>query len=169
MLFRSYRNIQLYLDARETLGDETVIALSSGFMTYPGDAHPAYAAASPGSISRAIVSNPRTVALFPSFDYEICVTETVRRQLTRPFSRSADREEQVIRARFVVYWRLPTTKVETARPVDAVVDDLVMHLMHGTGLQSRAAKDSHSFVRDASQRTRTRGWSWRCTPNRLSS
>jgi adenylate kinase family enzyme len=37
---------------------------------------------------------------------QVCVAETVRRQLRRPFARSAEREEQVIRARFPVYMRL---------------------------------------------------------------
>lgn len=34
----------------------------------------------------------------------------------------------MIRARFGVYWSLPARKFETARPVDAVVDDIIMHV-----------------------------------------
>jgi len=133
----AYRNIQVYLDALKSFSDETVIALSSGFMTYRDNAHPAY-----GSVCRAIVSSPLSVALLPSFDYEGCVTETVRRQLTRPFSRSAEREEEVIRARFGIYWRLPTKKLETASSVDVVVDDLVTHLLPHIRLRPTAAGGS---------------------------
>ena len=116
------QNIQLYLDTLRSLREETVIALSSGFMTYRDDAHPGYP-----EFRREIAASPSTMVLLPSFDYETCVTETVRRQLRRPFSRSAEREEQVIRARFGVYWGLPAKKFETMRSVDAVVDDLVTH------------------------------------------
>jgi hypothetical protein len=56
------------------------------------------------------------------------VTETVRRQLERSFSRSAKQEEQVIRTRFGVYWGLPAKKFETTKRTEAVVDDLMTHL-----------------------------------------
>lgn len=56
--------------------------------------------------------------------------ETVRRQLTRPFSRSAEREEAVIRQRFEVYSRLPARKVETLGTIDAAVDRLLVLLKH---------------------------------------
>ena len=52
------------------------------------------------------------------------VAEIVRRQLRRPFARTPDREEYVIRARFPIYASLPARKVETKRPVDAVVAEL---------------------------------------------
>ena len=128
------QNIQVYLDTLESLTEEAVIALSSGFMTYRDDAHPAYR-----GLHREIVASPSTVVLLPSFDYETCVTETVRRQLRRSFSRSAEREEQVIRARFGVYWDLPAKKFETKASVDAVVDDLVTHLLPNIRLQPTAA------------------------------
>ena len=118
------QNIQLYLDIIRSSREEMVIALSSGFMTYRDDAHSGYP-----ELYREIASSPSTVVLLPSFDYETCVTETVRRQLRRPFSRLAECEEQVIRARFGIYSGLPAKKFETNGPVDAVVDDLVMHLL----------------------------------------
>jgi shikimate kinase len=114
------KNIQVYLDALQSLGMHVVLALSSGFMTYEDDVHPAYL-----DIHRDIVASASTVALLPSFDCETCVTETVRRQLRRPFSRSAAREEQVIRQRFSVYRDLPTQKFETMKPIEAVVDEIV--------------------------------------------
>jgi hypothetical protein len=60
------------------------------------------------------------------------VRETVRRQLTRPFSRSAEREEEVIRHRFEAYAQLPAKKVATIGPIDAVVDRLLVHLRRTT-------------------------------------
>jgi hypothetical protein len=62
------------------------------------------------------------------FDVETCATDTVRRQLHRPFARSAAREEQVIRSRFAVHWGLPMKQFEMMKPIGAVVDDLVTHL-----------------------------------------
>jgi len=126
------QNIQVYLDTLGSLREETVIALSSGFMTYRDDAHPSYR-----ELHREIAASPSTVVLLPSFDYEPCVTETVRRQLRRPFSRSAEREEQVIRARFGIYWGLPAKKLETSGPVEAVVDELVTHLRPNIACRQR--------------------------------
>lgn len=117
------RNVEAYLDALESLREDAVIALSSGFMTYRDDCHPAYS-----RLYRDIVESLSTVLLLPSFDYETCVAETVRRQLLRPFSRPAEREEQVIRTRFAVYSGLPVKKFETKGPVDALLDDLIAHL-----------------------------------------
>jgi shikimate kinase len=108
------------------------MALSSGFMTYPDDIHPSY-----GRLCREICDNPRTAVLLASFDYETCVAETVRRQLGRPFSRTPEQEEQVIRTRYYVYSRLPVSRFETAGPIDAVVDNLVAHLL--PSLQSPTA------------------------------
>ena len=128
------RNIQVFLDTIGAVREEIVMALSSGFMTYPDDAHPSYR-----TLHQDIIDSPSTVVLLPSFDYETCVAETVSRQLRRPFSRSAAREEQVIRARFSVYYGLPVKKFETKGPVDALVDDLVGHLLPNIRLQPTAA------------------------------
>jgi shikimate kinase len=112
------RNVQLYADViGEGAGEECVLALSSGFMTYREDVHPGYP-----RFRRDIAASPTTFVLLPSLDLETCVAETVRRQLRRPFSRSAEREEQVIRARFAVHRELPATKVETLRPIAEVVE-----------------------------------------------
>ena len=128
------QNIQVYFDTLGSFQKEAVFALSSGFMTYRNDSHPDYR-----GIYREIVASPSTVVLLPSFEYEACVTATVRRQLTRPFSRSAEREEQVIRTRFGVYWDLPLKKFETDDSVDTVVDELVAHLLPNIRLQPTAA------------------------------
>jgi hypothetical protein len=69
-----------------------------------------------------------SVVLLPSLDRESCVTETVRRQIARPFGRSSAKEEAVIRARFETYMALPARKIETMRPVSTVVDRIVAAL-----------------------------------------
>ena len=108
------RNVQLYA---EVIGQECVFALSSGFMTYREDIHPDYP-----RFRGEIAASPTTFVLLPSLDLETCVAETVRRQLRRPFSRSAEREEQVIRVRFPLHHDLAATKIETMRPIASVAD-----------------------------------------------
>jgi shikimate kinase len=105
---------------RERTG-RIVAALSSGFMTYPRDIHPQYA-----RLRQAIDESPATCVLIPSLDRETCIAETVRRQLARPFARSAGKEEAVIRDRFPIYVGLRARKIETMGPLTAVVDELVV-------------------------------------------
>ena len=114
------RNVKVYFALTAAAGREAVVALSSGFMTYRPDIHPDYQ-----GCRREIASNPSTFVLLPSLDFETCVAEVVRRQLIRPFARSAEREEQVIRTRFPVYVNALARKVETRRPVGEVVDELI--------------------------------------------
>jgi shikimate kinase len=101
-----------------------VVALSSGFMTYPLDVHPEY-----GCLRREIDQNPATFVLIPSLERDLCVTETVRRQIQRPFARAAGREEAVIRERFPIYVALDARKIETMRPLTAVVDALLTAIL----------------------------------------
>ncbi|MBW3589450.1 MAG: hypothetical protein KY429_08520 [Actinobacteria bacterium] len=89
-------------------------------MTYPPEIHPQFT-----SIRSQIATNQLTFVLLPSIDLETCVRETVRRQLTRPFGRSAVKEEAVIRERYATYMSVPALKVETMRPVDAVVEAMM--------------------------------------------
>ena len=100
-----------------------VVALSSGFMTYAGDAHPEY-----GRIRREIEECLQTLVLLPSLNRELCVAETVRRQVARPFGRSPERGESVIRERFEIYTALPMRKVETRRPAAVIVDEILAAL-----------------------------------------
>lgn len=97
-----------------------VVALSSGFLTYARDVHPEYA-----RILRELEQHPGTFVLLPSLDREICIAETVRRQIARPFGRAAEEEETVIRARFDIYMALPKRKIETMRPVAVTLDEIV--------------------------------------------
>lgn len=115
-------NVRAYLDASIT--QDAVFALSSGFMTYSCGIHPAYQ-----ELRIRIARSATTFVLVPSLDVEKCVLETVRRQLARPFSRSAEREEEVIRQRFDQYTGLAARKVETSGTVDAAVESLLAMLM----------------------------------------
>lgn len=126
-------NVQVYADViRGGAGEAPVLSLSSGFMTYGDDVHPAYA-----RLRGDIAASPATFVLLPSLDLETCVAETVRRQRGRPFSRSAEREEQVIRARFAVHRDLPATKIETMRPIADVVEAVVANLAAGRSAAGR--------------------------------
>ncbi len=119
--YRSYasRNVEIccYHNAVDD-GQEQVVVLSSGFMTYPADVHQAYS-----GCRTEIIESSASFVLLPSLDLETCVRETVRRQLERPFARSAGREEEVIRQRFSRYRELPLTVIETMRsPEDIALD-----------------------------------------------
>jgi shikimate kinase len=100
-----------------------VAALSSGFMTYPQDIHSEYA-----RLRRDIEHSPTTFVLIPSLNREMCIAETVRRQLARPFARSGAKEEAVIRERFSIYVGLRAPKIETMRPLSAIVEELLCGL-----------------------------------------
>ena len=114
------QNVGLYLDLVDGPVRLEIVALSSGFMTYRDSIHPDYVV-----LRQRVASSPSTFVLLPSVDVEACVSEIVRRQLRRPFARSAEREEQVIRERFFTYFGLSARKVETMRPVEAIVAELV--------------------------------------------
>ena len=117
-------NIEAYCSLFRGENRPGVVALSSGFMTYASDTHPEYERA-----RRDLEECAQTFVLIPSLDRELCVAETVRRQVARPFGRSPEREEAVIRARFQIYMALPVRKVETMRPAAAIVDDLLGALL----------------------------------------
>jgi shikimate kinase len=117
------RNVSLYSALVSAPRPPEVVALSSGFMTYRRDVHLGYS-----RWRQDIASSPSTVVLLPSLDLETCVAEIVRRQLLRPFARSAEREEHVIRTRFPIYANIPARRVETMRPVNAVVAELLAPL-----------------------------------------
>jgi shikimate kinase len=114
-------NVEAYCSEVRQRSNETVVALSSGFMTYSRDVHPEYP-----HIRRDIERSPDTFVLLPSLNLAVCVAETVRRQTARPFGRSPAREEAVIRARFAAYMAVPARTIETLRPVTAVVDEILL-------------------------------------------
>jgi shikimate kinase len=84
------QNVSVYSALTSVAGPLRVIALSSGFFTYPRGVHPGYPA-----LRERIASSPLTFVLLPTLDLETCVAETVRRQLTRSFARSPEREGRV--------------------------------------------------------------------------
>jgi hypothetical protein len=51
--------------------------------------------------------------------------KTVRRQLTRSFARSPDREAHIVGTRLPTYVSLPAQKIETMRPSTVVVAELL--------------------------------------------
>jgi shikimate kinase len=116
-------NIEMYCTLLRAVTGPELIALSSGFMTYPRNIHPEYARVW-GEIERS----PGTFVMLPSLHRDVCVAETVRRQIRRPFGRSSTEEEAVIRGRFELYMAVRAQKVETMRPVSAVVDQIVARL-----------------------------------------
>jgi shikimate kinase len=112
-------NLETYgscVGGSESLG---IMALSSGFMTYAQQIHPGY-----DLLREEIGLSPTTFVLLPSLDCEVCVAETVRRQVARPFGRPSEREAAVIRERYLIYMALPAQKVETIRPLAEVVDEI---------------------------------------------
>jgi shikimate kinase len=125
-------NVEAYRSLIQQGIHDTVVALSSGFMTYPPGVHPEYP-----SMRREIERSPDTFVLLPSLDLAACIAETVRRQTARPFGRSPAREEAVIRARFASYMAMPARKVETMRPVAEVVEEIALS---GNSPSSRAAR-----------------------------
>jgi shikimate kinase len=113
-------NVQTYRSVLSETREPRVVALSSGFMTYPHDICPDY-----GHLRDDVERSPTTFVLIPSLDRDTCVAETVRRQMARPFARSVAEEETVIRDRFPIYVGLRARKIETMRPLNAVVDDVL--------------------------------------------
>ena len=120
-------NVETYGSLLRVLPDPAVIALSSGFMTYQTDVHPGYQ-----RYWQEIADDRSTFVLIPSFDFEACVRETVRRQLNRVFARSRKDEEAVIRDRFHIYVGLPARKIETMRPLPTIIDEIVLSLRAAT-------------------------------------
>jgi shikimate kinase len=108
-----------------------VVALSSGFMTYAPDTHPQYS-----RVHRELEEHAHTFVLLPSCDRQVCVAETVRRQIARSFGHSSAEEEAVIQARFAIYNSLPVRKIETMRPPGAVVAEIVAALSPGSRASS---------------------------------
>ena len=127
-------NVETYWSLERADKPPDIVALSSGFMTYSLGIHPEYP-----TLRHGIERSQTTFLLLPSVDRDVCVAETVRRQVGRPFGRSPSREEAVIRARFEIYTSLPVQKIETMRHVIAVVDEIVAALHRQGLLRTRSA------------------------------
>ena len=118
-------NVETYCSLSRRWIRPAVVALSSGFMTYARDVHLDYR-----HVRRELEECARTFILLPSLDRDLCVAETVRRQIARPFGRPPEREEAVIRTRFEIYMAFPMRKIETMRPPAAIVDEILAALSH---------------------------------------
>ena len=116
-------NVEAYCSLSRGAIHPEVVALSSGFMTYVFDIHPEYS-----RVRRDLERHPNTFVLLPSLDRDLCIAETVRRQIARPFGQSSAKEEAVIQARFEVYMSVPGRKIETMRPTSAAIDEIVAAL-----------------------------------------
>ena len=116
-------NVETYRVVLQERKDRCVAALSSGFMTYRRDIHPEYA-----RLRRDVEQSPTAFVLIPSLNYGLCVAETVRRQLARPFAGLQTKEEAVIRERFRVYVDPPNRKIETMQPLPVIVDEIVQSI-----------------------------------------
>jgi shikimate kinase len=119
-------NVEAYRQLLRACGSPCVLALSSGFMTYPETVHPEYR-----PLRDEVTSSVTTFVLLPSLELNECVREIVRRQLGRSFARSPAAEEAVIRERFTIYAGLTARKVETMRPPAEAAEEILMKLRPG--------------------------------------
>jgi shikimate kinase len=71
-------NVETYCSLLCERSDRRVTALSSGFMTYRRNIHSEYA-----RLRRNVEQSPITFVVIPSLNRELCVAETVRRQIAR--------------------------------------------------------------------------------------
>jgi len=118
--YRAYTaaNVQAYFGLAGA--SPGVVSLSSGFMLYPPDVEPRYAA-----LRSTLAASTMTFVLLPALELEPCVIETVRRQVSRGAGRTtAARAEAKIRDRFALYAAIPASKVATAQPPEAVAAQL---------------------------------------------
>jgi shikimate kinase len=120
--YAAYAQLNVDVYCAITPHEPTVLAMSSGFMTYPDSIHPEIAA-----VRRSIVSQSSTFVLLPSLELEECVKETIRRQRERPLQhhRTDGREEAVIRERFPIYAALPARKVSTMRQPPEIAAEIL--------------------------------------------
>ncbi|MDW3681586.1 shikimate kinase [Cupriavidus sp. CV2] len=104
------RNIAAYRAVRSSLAAPTVLALSSGFLTYPEDVDNEYRA-----LRCSIEADALTSLLLPAFELEQCVEIVVQRQLSRPYL-PGDRasEERRIRERFPKFMALSCARFRSA-------------------------------------------------------
>lgn len=114
------RNVAVYRAVRSALTRPTVLALSSGFLTYPEDVDVGYPA-----LRCAIETDALTSLLLPAFELEACVEAIVRRQLSRPYLRGdGASEERRIRERFSKFMAMRCARFRS----DAAPDDVASQI-----------------------------------------
>jgi len=141
--YESYarENVETYRQLLPSCETSCVLALSSGFMTYPEAVHPEYK-----HLRQEIEAIEGTFLLLPSFELDDCVREIVRRQLTRPFARSLAAEEAVIRRRFAIYAALKARKVETMRSPVETAEDIMLNLPSNIEMEPTLPTDPYTHV-----------------------
>lgn len=114
------RNIAVYREIRCSLSSSTVLALSSGFLTYPAGVGPEYE-----TLRGSIEADALTSLLLPAFELEACVKTIVQRQLSRTYLRG-DRasEERRIRARFPKFMALTCARFRSNAPPDEIASQI---------------------------------------------
>jgi shikimate kinase len=120
--YRGYvtRNVAVYREVKHSLAAPTVLALSSGFLTYPDDVHAGYQA-----LRRSIESDALTALLLPAFELEACVEIIVRRQLSRPYlPGNRVSEEKRIRERFPKLMALSCARFRSDAPPDEIASQI---------------------------------------------
>lgn len=120
--YRGYakRNIAVYRAVKRSLVGPTVLALSSGFLTYPEAVDAEYPA-----LRRSIEDDASTALLLPAFELEACVEIIVRRQLSRPYlTGNRASEERRIRERFPMFMALPCARFRS----DESPDETATHI-----------------------------------------
>jgi len=114
------RNLAVYREAARAPTAPTVLATSSGFMTYPVDIDASYEA-----LRRAIEAHALTSLLMPAFELEACVDVIVERQLSRPYLRGdSARETQRIRERFPVFMALRCARFRSDGPPNDTASEI---------------------------------------------
>ncbi|MCP3022892.1 shikimate kinase [Cupriavidus basilensis] len=114
------QNIAVYRRVRCSLAAPTVLALSSGFLTYPEDIDHEYQA-----LRSSIESDALTSLLMPAFELEPCVEIIVQRQLSRPYL-PGDRasEERRIRERFPKFMALSCARFRSDAAPDKTASQI---------------------------------------------
>lgn len=128
------RNIGVYRQVRRSLAASTVLALSSGFLTYPEDVDPEYQA-----LRCSIETDALTSLLLPAFELEACVEIIVQRQLSRPYL-AGDRaiEERRIRERFPKFMALPCARFHSDAAPDQTASEIERFMLARVGVLGRA-------------------------------
>lgn len=130
-----HKNIDCYIGL-SALHDHAVMVTSSGFMTYSNDLHIEVA-----NIQERILASDNTILLLPSFDKEKCIEEIIRRQLQKAHEASSVAiQKERITERFPIYSPMGNIRIETNRPVDNVVCDIMNKLNLLTSKCSGPAK-----------------------------
>jgi shikimate kinase len=123
------RNSRLADEITTETDSPIIFVASSGFLT-PDNPEAAL------EYNKCLLAACYSICLLPSRDFEKAVEVIVRRQLTRPFSRDRQREEDVIRDRYSTYAGLGDLVVFSTAPSNEIARTVAHHLGYGESLLS---------------------------------